>query len=275
MGYRIGTNVASLTAQRQLSKAQRLTENSMRSIASGSRVDDPANDAAGFAISEGLKAQLSGLRQAKFNAEGAMAFIQTAEGSLNDQNNILIRLRELSVLAASDTVGENERGFLNEEFQQLSQEFDRIAKTARFGDKQLLVGSDQEFEFHVGANKGEENKIRFKLEANTTAENVGISDIDISDQDSAGDALESIDDALSSVLSARATFGSAQSRFQFAIDNLATQAENIDAARSVIADVDLAEEVTNLAKGQILTELGTSILAQANANANKAYKLIG
>ena len=165
------------------------------------------DDAAGFAISERLKGQLSGIKQASINATSARAFIQTAEGSLNEQNNILIRLRELAVQSASDTVGDTERGYLDEEFQQLISEFDRVAQTARFGDKKLLTGTDQEFEFHVGAFSGPENVIKFRLNANTTAEESGIVDLSVADQDDALDVIDDIDSALHNVLGARALLG--------------------------------------------------------------------
>ncbi|MCB0362875.1 MAG: flagellin FliC, partial [Bdellovibrionales bacterium] len=150
MSFRIGSSVASLTAQRYLSKNQLQTEKSLRSLASGSRIVQAGDDAAGFAIGESLRGQISGIKQSKFNTESAVAMIQTAEGSLNEQNNILIRMRELSVYAASDTVGEEEREFLDKEYQQLGAEFNRIAQTARFGNKQLLTGTGQKFEFQVG-----------------------------------------------------------------------------------------------------------------------------
>ncbi|MCB0413638.1 MAG: flagellin FliC [Bdellovibrionales bacterium] len=275
MGFRISSNIGALSAARYLSKAQRQTEESLRSIASGSRVDNPANDAAGFAISEQLKSQTAGLKQAKFNGEAAISFIQTAEGTLNEQNNILIRLRELGVIAASDTVGDLERDYLNNEFQQLVSEFDRIAKTARFGGKQLLTGDGTEFEFHVGENNGPENVIKFKLDANTQADQVGIQDLSVGDQDAAGESLENIDEAINKVVGTRASFGAAQSRFQYAIDNLSSQVQNIEAARSTIADVDLAEEVSNLTRSQIMTDIATSVLAQANASNSRVLKLIG
>ena len=274
MGLRINTNLASLSAQRFLAKAQRQTDDSLRSLASGSRVDTPGKDAAGFAISQHLKAQIGGLKAAKHNAEGAQAFIQTAEGSLNEQNNILIRLRELSVQSASDTIGDNERGFLDTEFQQLVSEFDRIANVTRFGDKKLLAGDDKKFDFQVGANKGPENIITFDLNANTTSDEVGIEGLSVSDQDDAQDSLETIDEAITSVVGVRAEFGAVQSRLNYTIDNLASQTENISAAKSIIADTDYAEEVSKLAQGQLLQDVNASILVQANQDAGRVQRLL-
>lgn len=275
MSYRINTNVASLTAQRFLDKAQRQTNMSLKSLASGSRVGEGSKDAAGFAISENLRGQISGLKQAKLNAESAVAFIQTAEGSLNEQNNIILRMREIAVQAASDTVGGEERSLLDGEFQQLNQEFDRIAHATRYGDKRLLIGENEEFAFHVGTTAGKEDTITFKLNANTTSDEVGLEGLTITDQDDALESLEKLDKGMSEVMKARATFSAAQSRFQYAIDTLSSQHQNISEARSIIADVDVAGEMANLTKNNILEELSTSVLAQANQTPRLVQKLIG
>lgn len=255
--------------------AQRQTEKSLQALASGSRINRAGDDAAGFAIAEGLRGQLSGVKQAKFNAETATSLLQTAEGGLNEQNNILVRMRELAVYSASDTVGEEERGFLNNEFQQLSAEFDRIARSTRFGNKMLLTGTGEEFQFQVGAYKGDENTVKFKLDADTTGSEVGISGLSIDDQDDALDTLSDLDGALTKIAGTRATFGAMQSRLQYAIDNLAVQAENIAGARSQIVDADIAEEVTKLAQSQIIQDSGIAVLAQANLNTTRVGKLIG
>lgn len=275
MSLRIGSNVASLTAQRFLEKNQRETGDSFKALASGSRLSTPQNDAAGFAISELLRAQVAGTKQSKTNTETATAMIQTAEGSLNEQNNILVRMRELAVNAASDTIGDTEREFLDEEFQLLVDEFDRISKVSRFGSKQLLTGSGEEFTFQVGPNKGSENEIEFTLDSDTSAGNVGIEGLAVDDQDAAADALADIDDAVTQVAGVRAKFGAAQSRLQYAMDNLDVQHQNLEEARSLIADVNVAEETSKLAKAQVLNEAGLSVLAQANANPMKLIKLIG
>lgn len=274
MSFRISTNVAALGAQRSLSKAQRQTEESMKAIAAGSRIVNAGDDAAGFAIAESLRGQLSGVKQAQFNAENAVSLIQTAEGGLNEQNNILIRLRELAVYSASDTIDDQEREFLEKEFTQLVAENDRIAKSTRFGSKQLLTGTGEEFEFQIGAYRGPENIVKFSLESNTTSSNLGIDDLSVADQDDALDSLETIDEAVTQLGGARATFGAMQSRFQYAIDSLATQGENLEIARSNIVDVDLAEETTNLAKGQILQETGIAVLAQANQSSQRILRLL-
>jgi len=274
VSFRISSAVASLTAQRYLHKNQRQVEKSLSALASGKRLVKAGDGAASFAIGEGLRGQVSGLHQSQLNAKNAVALVQAVEGGLNEQNNILIRLRELSVSSISDTVGKQEREFLDKEFQSLVLEFDRIAKSVRFGNKQLLTGSGKEFKFHVGPFKGPENVINFKLNSDTTADSVGIEGTDISSQDDALDALESLDQALSDIARARSTFGAAQSRLQFTIDVLAAQEENIEKARSLVMDVDVAEEVSRLAKAQILQDMGVAVLAQANQHPLQVARLI-
>jgi flagellin len=263
-----------IAAGRFLNRAQQQIDKSLGALASGSRVVRAGDDAAGFAIAESLRGQAAGTKQAKFNSEAAVGMIQTAEGGLNEQNNILVRLRELAVYSASDTVGDVEREFLDEEFQQLTSEFDRIARTTRYGNKQMLTGSGEEFEFQVGAYKGEENVIKFKLDANTTGSDVGIDGLSVVDQDGALDTLESLDEAIVKVSGTRASFGAMQSRLNYAINALEVQHENLQGAISHIVDVDIAEEVAKLAQGQIIQEAATSVVAQANAGARRALRLL-
>lgn len=275
MSMRINSNIASLTAQRYLTKNQRVIEDQSKALASGTRLNSPRNDAAGFAISEMLRSQVAGTKQASTNTQTAVAMIQTAEGSLNEQNNILVRLRELAVSSASDTVGDNEREFINNEFEQLVEEFDRIAKSARFGTKELLTGTGEEFSFQVGPNKGPENVIKFTLEADTQADTVGIEGLNVLDQDDALDALDAIDSGVMDVAGIRSQLGAVQSRFDFAVDNLAVQSQNLEEARSLIADVDIAEATSKLARANILQEAGVSVLAQANQFPKAMLRLIG
>ena len=274
MSFRITTNVASLGAQRSLARAQRDSEHALRSIASGSRIVNAGDDAAGFAIAESLRGQISGVRQAEFNAKSAISLIQTAEGGLNEQNNIMIRLRELAVYSASDTLSDTERGFLDQEFQQLVAENDRIAKATRFGSKQLLTGSGEKFDFMIGAYSGPENVVHFKLDSNTTSDELGIDGLEIAEKGDAKDSLEAIDEAITKIGGARATFGAMQSRFQYAIDALGVQGDQLQEARSNIVDVDVAEATTKLAQSQILQDAGTAVLAQANQSSQRILRLL-
>lgn len=274
MSFRISTNTVPLEAARHLSRAQAQIDRSLAALASGSRVVRAGDDAAGFAISESLRGQLGGTKQAKFNAESAVSLVQTAEGGLNEQNNILVRLRELGVYAASDTIGDAERKFLDTEFRELTAEFDRIAKTTRYGNKSLLTGTGEEFRFQVGPFKGDENTITFRLDANTTANDVGISGLDIESQSAALDSLSNLDEAILKVAEVRSTFGAMQSRLEHAIGALDVQAENLDAARGHIVDVNVAEETAKLAQAQIQQQAGIAVLAQANQSNARAIHLL-
>lgn len=274
MGLRIGTNIASIAAQRNLARSEAQTVHAARALASGSRIITPGDDAAGFAIAESLRGQARSLKQAERNAGDAQGLMQVAEGGLSEQNNILVRLRELAVQAASDTVGENEREFLNTEFVNLVAEFDRIAQTTRYGNKQLLVGSEREYEFHLGTGNSEHDKISYTLDTDTRASAVQISKLKVTDKDYALDTLEMVDEAMTKVAKARAGFGAMQSRFEIAANNLAIQHENISAARSRIADADVAKEVSDMVQGQVLQDFGVSVLAQANSNPQRAMKLL-
>ena len=186
MSLRINTNLASINAQRQLSAQENRSLNSMKSLASGSRINSASDDAAGLAISENLKAQNRGNRMAKRNAEDAISFIQVGEGSLNEINNILVRLRELSVQSASDTVGDSEREFIDQEKQQLLDEVDRIAESTKFGDKHLLNGSLGEMEFQVGVDGSESSVIRYNSDADATSSALNVGSIDLSDKSTLG-----------------------------------------------------------------------------------------
>ena len=275
MGLRISTNMPSISAQRVLSAQQKRAESATQKLASGSRITRAADDAAGLAISESLRGQVRGIAMARNNAFNAGSSIQVSEGGLNEINNILIRIRELGIQAASDNIGETERGFLNEEAAQLIDEADRIAKTTRFGDKILLDGSGGEQEYHVGAFGGDENVIKYELNTNATASEIGIDGIDISDKSGARDALDAVDEALVQVGSMRANFGSIQSRLDTATSNLDIQYENLNAAYARIRDTDIAKESSELASAQVLQQAAVSVLAQANQFPGVALKLLG
>ena len=201
--------------------------------------------------------------------------VQVSEGGLNEINNIVIRLRELGVQAASDNIGEIERGFLNEEAQNLIEEANRIAVSTRFGDKRLLDGSGEELEFHVGPFSGEDNVIAFRLDADATAATIGIDGIDLSDKAGARSTLESVDASIEQLGALRANFGAVQSRLETTVNNLDIQFENLNAANSRLRDTDIAESTAELASAQILQNAAIATLAQANQNGGQALRLIG
>ncbi|HEY1079646.1 MAG TPA: flagellin [Bdellovibrio sp.] len=274
MGLRIATNTASIAAQRVLGKQQKRAEHSAQALASGSRIVSASDDAAGLAISENFKGQLKGISAARNNANNAISFSQVGEGGLAEVSNILTRLRELGVQAASDTVGDTERGFLDVEAKQLVQEADRIAKTTTFGNTKLLDGSGGKLEFHVGAYGGEENIISFDFDADATSSSLGISGLGVSDKSDARDSLESVDKAIQKVGALRANFGSMQSRLESTVSNLDVSYENLSAANSRIRDTDVAKETAEMASANILQNTAVSVLAQANQLPNVALKLV-
>ena len=277
MGMRVTTNIAALNAQRNLVGSQRQINDSMAKLASGSRINKAADDAAGLAISESFKAQIRSAAQAQRNANDGISMVQTAEGGLNEIGNIVVRLRELGIQAASDTVGETERGMLNKEVGQLKSEIQRIASVTTWGTTKLLDGSSPEFDFQVGIrNNAEEDRITFKASENlATLDALGLSGVDFSSKEGAQDALAKLDAAQTSVSGTRANLGALQNRLTSTVDNLGVAQENMSAANSRIRDTDVAQASSEMTRNNILLQAGTSTLAQANQSNQLALKLIG
>lgn len=276
MGLRINTNTASLNAQRNLMGTKLGLDKSLERLSSGFRINRAGDDAAGLAISENLKAQIRGLKQASRNAQDGVSLVQVAEGSLNEISSILIRLRELGVQAASDTIGPVERQFLNVEYDQLVSEIDRIAAGTEFNGTQLLSGTGSVLDFQVGTrNDPNIDRLSFdasKADANAAA--LGVNLTSVADKASAQNALAALDSAIVSVSAMRADFGAIQNRLQSTISNIAVGVENMSAANSRIRDVDVAEETAELTRNNILLNAGTSVLAQANQSAQTALNLL-
>lgn len=274
MGLRINTNLASINAQRQLGKQQVRSQHALAALSSGSRIVNASDDAAGLAISENLKSQTRGLAVARNNAFNAGSMIQVSEGGLNEISNILVRLRELGVQGASDNVSDTEREFLDLEAQQLISEADRIARTTRFGNKQLLDGTESDMEFHVGPFAGEENVIKYNLKADATSGGLGYDGISVSDKGSARDTLEVVDEAIVKLSGMRADFGAVQSRLNATTSNLDIQYENLSAANSRLRDADVAYESAELASSQVLQQASIGVLASANQQGAQALRLL-
>jgi len=277
MGFRINTNVASLQAQNSLSKVGRESQENFSKLSSGSRITKAADDAAGLAISEKLKAEIRSAQQANRNANDAVSMVQVAEGGLNETSNILVRMRELSVQSASDTVGDTERGMANLEYQQLKQEMDRISQVTEYNGTQLLNGSGDKKEFQIGTGADSfKDRISFEPSLlNSGISAMGVEGVDVSSKEGAQESLASLDSAIEKVSGQRAVLGSIQNRLTSTSNNLQTYTENMSAANSRIRDVDYAEETAKQARNQILTAAGTSVLAQANVSGQNALKLIG
>ncbi|MCM2276890.1 MAG: flagellin FliC [Oligoflexia bacterium] len=278
MGLRINTNVPSLVAQRNLRGTRSSLDKTLERLSSGSRINHAGDDAAGLAISESLRSQIRGLAQAERNAQDGVSLVQVAESAMGEISNILIRMRELGVQAASDTVGPQERGFMNVEFQQLIEEIDRIAQSTEFNRVPLLNGKASAFEIQVGTrNNPAVDRIRL-FDASSTDLNVvalGLNLSSVGDKLSAQNSLAAVDSALGSVTAVRAEFGAMQNRLQSVINNIMISKENLAAANSRIRDADIAEETTELTKNQILMQSGVSVLSQANSTIKSALGLLG
>jgi flagellin len=276
MGLRINTNVSSLNAQRNLAGTKSTLENSYRRLSSGERITRSGDDAAGLAISENLKGQIRGLAQASRNAQDGASLVQVAEGGLTEVQNILIRLRELGVQAASDTIGDVERGFLDVEYQNLKNEIQRITQTTKFGGVQLLDGTGSKLEVQVGINNNEfEDRIVLDTSINNTQlDTLKITSAAASTKESARENLANLDFAIQHVAGVRANYGALQNRLQSTINNLSVFHENISAANSRIRDADIALETAELTRGNIMQQASVAVLAQANQQPALTLKLI-
>lgn len=276
MGMRVATNTQSIAAQRHLSGTNNMVKSSLEKMASGSRIAKAADDAAGLAISEKMKAQIRSVRQDIRNANDGISMIQTAEGGMNEISNILTRFRELSIQAATDSVSDSERSFVNKEVQQLRAEVGRISASTEFNGKALLSGQAGVLEFQVGVNNNPVND-RFLFDtskAATTLESLGLTNLNTETKLAAQENLSTIDAAISSLSGSRAELGAMQNRLQSAVNNLQVYDENMTSANSRIRDVDVATESSELVKSNILAQAGTAVLSQANQNSQLALKLL-
>lgn len=281
MGLRINTNIASLNAQKNLSRSQASLERSLDRLSSGLRITRAGDDAAGLAISESLRAQIRGLQQAERNANDGISVIQTAEGALNETGNILIRMRELAMQSASTgSISNTERSSLQNEFSALQSEITRIASSTKFGGAVLLDGSlsgtGNALEFQVGIfNNAAVDRISLQI-GNATASGLSIDSgaATIATSSGAQNALATIDSAIAAVSRLRGDLGAAQNRLQSTINNLQASTENLSAANSRIRDADVAAETAALTRAQVLQQAGIAVLAQANLSSQAALTLL-
>lgn len=277
MSMRVNTNTASINSMRSFYNNNKAIDSSFEKLSSGSRINKAADDAAGLAISENLKGQIRSAAQANRNANDGVSLVQTAEGGLNELSNIIIRLRELGIQAASDTVGETERGFIDTEVQQLKSEMQRISDSTKWGQTKLLDGSTPQFDFQIGLNNSaESDRLTFDSSANVaTVDALGVEGLDFTSKDGAADGLASLDTAQVEVNRIRSNLGALQNRLGSTINNLGIQYETLSAANSRIRDADMAETSADLAKNQILMQANTATLMNANQKNSLALKLIG
>jgi flagellin len=277
MGLRVSTNLSSIAAQRSMSTSQRDIGKSFSQLATGSRITKAADDAAGLSISETLKSTVRGYQQAQRNANDGISMVQVSEGGLAEISNILTRMRELGVQASSDTVGDIERGFIGKEVQQLKNEMQRVAKTTRWGDQNLLDGSGTEYAFQVDINNDDFNdRIGFDAaQQDATVDTLGVEGFDFSDKAEARQALEVLESAQRTVNGYRANLGAIQNRLISTTENLGVAVENFSAANSRIRDTDVAQSSAELSRNNILLNASVGVLAQANNQPMAALKLIG
>jgi len=277
MGLRINTNVTSIAAQRTLGANNAEQAATLGKLSSGSRIVRAADDAAGLAISEKLKAQVRGITQAERNANDGISLIQTAEGGLNESSNILIRLRELAVQSSSDTVGDSERKFTDVEYQNLKSEMERISQVTEFNGKKLLNGSGDKYDFQIGINNDDfQDRIKYDAaKQNSSLTSLGVEELNVTSKESSQASLAKIDEAIQNVSGQRAELGAIQNRLTSTISNLQTSNENLSSANSRIRDTDFASESAKNTKMNILTSAGTSVLSQANSQGQSALKLLG
>jgi len=268
---RINNNVGALNAWRNVYINDTALSKSMEKLSSGYRINRAADDAAGLAISEKMRAQISGLNMAIKNAQDGISLIQTAEGALNETHAILRRMRDLAVQAANGIYTDEDRQKIQDEIDALIEELDRIAETTQFNTLHLLDNTET-LTFHIGANAGENLEVALDdMRANA----LGVDNISVEDETSANDAITTIDNALETVSSFRSRLGAVQNRLEHTISNLQVAAENLTASESRIRDVDMALETTNFVKNQILVQAATAMLAQANVRPQSVLQLLG
>lgn len=277
MGMRITTNVAALNAQRVMVGNSREMQKSMAQLSTGSRITKAGDDAAGLAISENLKSQIRSYGQASRNANDGISMMQTAEQGMGEVSNIITRLRELGVQSASDTIGDQERAFIQKEVEQMKSEIQRVAESTSFGSRKLLDGNGGIYDIHVGTSANESTDwISYDAStANVTSDHLGIGDLDFNSKEGARSGLAALDAAQSNVNGSRATLGALQNRLTSTTDVIGTMVENMSAANSRIRDTDVASSSSELARNNVLLSGTTGVLAQANQLPSLALKLIG
>jgi flagellin len=277
MGLRINTNVASLNAQRNLRGSRIDMGRTFERMSSGYRINRAGDDAAGLAISENIKAQLRGFHQNVRNSEDGISLVQVAEGALQETSSIMARLRELAIQAASDTIGGQERQFLDLEYQQLLAEVDRMAKGTEFNQTKLLLGEDRPIDIQVGIRDTQGiDRITFNgKDADATLKGLGLVGLNVSDKLTAQRSLAVVDNAIQRISGIRAQFGAFQNRLESTIQNLGSSIENLSAANSRVRDADLARETAEMARNNIMLNSGTAVLKQANQSTSTALQLLG
>ena len=268
---RINHNLSALNTYRQLSFNNASSSKSMEKLSSGLRINRAGDDAAGLAISEKMRGQIRGLDQASRNAQDGISLIQTAEGALNESHSILQRMRELAVQGANDTNTAEDRGEIQKEFDQLNTELDRIANTTEFNTQKLLSGGISGSVLQIGANASQTITVAINAMDSTS---LGSDVLTLDTSANSSTAITALDAAISSVSSERSKLGAIQNRLEHTINNLGTTSENLTAAESRIRDVDMAKEMMDFTKNNILSQASQAMLAQANQQPQGVLQLL-
>jgi flagellin len=275
VGLRISTNVQSIHAGRELEQSTRTHTRTLERLASGSRIVTAGDDAAGLSISEKLKGSIRSYQAAQRNTQDGISMIQTAEGGMVEAQNMLIRLRELSVQAASDTIGDEERRYTNNEFQQLKQEIQRIANTTAYDSTPLLNGSNASVDFQIGIDHDVASRLTYSTQvANILPSALGIVATDVSTKEGARAGLAAIDSAISRVADNRAYLGGIQSELQSQMANIGQHRTNLSEGNSRLRDADFAEWTSKEVSENIRQQAGNAVLAQSNSISKQAVKLL-
>ena len=274
MGIRINTNVSSVNTRRHLYNSTVSFGKSMEKLSSGLRINRAGDDAAGLAISENLKSDIRALDQAARNAADGISLIQTAEGSLDEVSNILLRMKELAEQSLNGTLSDTDRGYLNAEFGALQSEITRISDGVDFNGVKLLDGTGGSVSIQVGIGTTGSDSVAVDLSSDTDATALGLT-TGVDTASNASTAMDQIDAAISTVVSSRGSFGAIQNRLEASIRNIQMTSENLSAANSRIRDVDVAAETSRMTSYQILQQAGVSMLAQANMTTGLAMSLLG
>lgn len=276
MGFRINTNIPAMQGTHNLQKVTRASEESSAKLSSGERITKAADDAAGLAISEKLKAEIRSSRQANRNANDGISLVQVAEGGLNESSNILTRMRELAMQASNDTLTDVDRNMAEMEYQQIKSELDRISKSTEFNGRKVLDGSGPRLDFQVGVGSNSvDDVISLNLKnTDSGAQSLGVDNLTISSKGSAQNSLTTIDRALEKIVAQRSQLGSIQNRLQNGSANLDIYTENMSAANNRIRDLDYADETAKQAKNNIITQASTAVQVQANSLGANAVKLL-
>ncbi|MCO7516152.1 flagellin domain-containing protein [Pseudomonas guariconensis] len=282
MALTVNTNTTSLGVQKNLNRASDALSTSMTRLSSGLKINSAKDDAAGLQIATRMTSQIRGQTMAIKNANDGISIAQTAEGAMQEQTNILQRMRELAVQARNDSNSEKDREALNKEFAQMSDELSRIAKSTQLNGKNLLDGTAGTMTFQVGSNSGADNQISITLDSGFDAQTLSVDSATIAitgtDSDTAeasfAAAVDAIDAALQTINTTRADLGAAQNRLTSTINNLQNINENAEAARGRVQDTDFAAETAQLTKQQTLQQASTSVLAQANQLPSAVLKLL-